>query len=323
MAPLTIVDIGASGGLHPRWTTVASSRRAVLVEPDPREYVNLQQTSGQVVINSALSERPGEIDFHLCRAQPLSSVYRPNVQLLSRFFSGEYLRGYDVVETRRLRADTLDNALAAQGIRTVDAVKVDAQGHELAILRGGTQALGSAIALEVEVEFIELYSGQPFFWDVNAFAAGQGFTLFDLRRDFFSLPETMQYGWRRGQLVCGDALYFRTPGDFLGMTPVPDEEHVVRAFLVYLAYGYAGTAASLVAEATERSLLSHSRREGLLQMLRSRLSRRVIPEFRGKGTIYRALLSLARAFRPQVYAQGDQQLGNRYNNDEQGDYAAY
>ena len=40
--PLTIVDIGASGGIHPRWQRSKFAFKGILFEPDPREYDNLK-----------------------------------------------------------------------------------------------------------------------------------------------------------------------------------------------------------------------------------------------------------------------------------------
>jgi hypothetical protein len=40
--PLWLVDIGASGGIDPRWKNFTSSLKAILFEPDTREYERLK-----------------------------------------------------------------------------------------------------------------------------------------------------------------------------------------------------------------------------------------------------------------------------------------
>ena len=42
--PIWLVDIGASGGIDPRWQQFTSSLKAILFEPDPRDmkYLNLR-----------------------------------------------------------------------------------------------------------------------------------------------------------------------------------------------------------------------------------------------------------------------------------------
>eukprot|EP00660_Eupelagonema_oceanica_P019425 gene19425-biopygen2154 len=48
-------------------------------------------------------------------------------------------------------------------------------GAELAVLRGAVVALAECVVVEVEVEFAQLYVGQPLFADVDAFLRSQGF----------------------------------------------------------------------------------------------------------------------------------------------------
>lgn len=68
------------------------------------------------------------------------------------------------------------------------------------------------MAILLEVEFVRLYEDQPLFGDVNEFLVDQGFDLIRL-----DTPECTRVrgpiGSRgRGQMLFGDALYFRRPG---------------------------------------------------------------------------------------------------------------
>jgi hypothetical protein len=40
--PFWVVDIGASGGIDPRWINFKASYKAILFEPDQRAYNNLK-----------------------------------------------------------------------------------------------------------------------------------------------------------------------------------------------------------------------------------------------------------------------------------------
>ncbi len=108
--PLTIVDIGASGGIHARWSGLPCGLRAVLFEPDPREFDNLTSMAPDnwTVINAALSDRSGDIEFRLARKQQVSSVYPPNRAFPEKFPDPER---FHTVKTIKIRADTLDNQL--------------------------------------------------------------------------------------------------------------------------------------------------------------------------------------------------------------------
>ena len=54
---LVIVDVGASGGILPRWSKRSEFYKGILFEPDPREFDALKKNSDSnlIVINSALS----------------------------------------------------------------------------------------------------------------------------------------------------------------------------------------------------------------------------------------------------------------------------
>jgi hypothetical protein len=93
------------------------------------------------------------------------------------------------------------------GDTRVDFIKLDVQGYELACLKGAKAALESAAGVEVEVEFQELYAGQPLFPDVDHFLRSAGFVLFGLRRSHWRRRST----WCPGQLIFADALYLKDP----------------------------------------------------------------------------------------------------------------
>src|SRR4051812_25323491 len=85
--PLRVADIGASGGVDPRWERLTNDLRLILVEPDPREAERLRKnlTNNYLIIDRALSDKPGPIKLHLCENQQLTSVYLPNENVLKNF----------------------------------------------------------------------------------------------------------------------------------------------------------------------------------------------------------------------------------------------
>jgi len=104
-------------------------------------------------------------------------------------------------------------------------LKLDTQGTELEILQSLDQSqLVDLLAVEVEVEFLELYSGQPLFPDVHDFMTGSGFQLVDLRTHrAYRADDFEEAAYLRrclktsigtpvvsAELVAGDALYLRT-----------------------------------------------------------------------------------------------------------------
>jgi FkbM family methyltransferase len=307
--PLRIVDIGASGRFHPRWRKTTAEIQAILFEPDPRAYDRLESKASHhyVPLNSALSDRAGHADFHLCRKQDVSSLYLPNLELLQRFPDVEK---FEVVNTIKIFTDTLDNQLRRAGIDSVDFLKIDVQGHELPILRGAIKTLRAVIGLELEVEFVELYKGQPLFPELQSSLTQMGFELFDLKREFWKRRDARNYGNHvKGQLIYGDALYFRTP-ESVCANLCTGETKALHAVLVYMAYGYLDLAEVLVRLAEERRALSPEMSQRILSFLERQRRKKTMPDFRGKGRVHNILSHFAEVFRRGDWYNGDTTLGN-------------
>lgn len=305
--PIWIVDVGAAGGIHPRWNNLSSHNKAVLFEPDLREYKKLKSTDNLILLNSALSDSADEIDFHLCKSLRVSSVYHPNFPLLKKF---RHTEKYQVLEKLKIRPDTLDNQLRQNQIAEIDFLKIDTQGSELTILQGCNTLLRRVIGVEVEVEFIPLYEKQPLFSDVNGFLTGCGLDLIDLKRHFWKRTKDDNYGCRKGQLVYGDALYFRSPEQVLTMDEITSEK-IIRSIFVYLAYGYTDLAQMLLDLASSQDLLSTELQGTVAAFLSGFEERRTIPKFRGKRRLHAAIERVADLFTDIGRNAGsDESLGN-------------
>ncbi len=209
-SPIVHLDIGASGGLQKNWRGARRHLIKIFVEPDEHTFNNLSKNAdeGTILISTPLYSERKFIDFYICRKQEVSSIYFPNREFLNQFPDPQR---FDVIDTTKLEADTLDNVLKKYNTPdkkyVIDFIKVDTQGSELDIIRGATETIKNGVmGLEVEVEFAEIYKGQHFFEDVNTFLREHGFVFFDF---------TQTTHWRKkkffgsGQLVSADALYFK------------------------------------------------------------------------------------------------------------------
>lgn len=285
------------------------SVKTILFEPDPREYAALKTKSKKetIVLNSALSDSIREVDFHLCKKQQVSSVYLPNFSFLNKFYDP---KRFEVVETIKIKADTLDSQLMKNNIKEIDFVKVDAQGYELSILQGGIRSIKTAIGLEVEVEFSPLYENQPLFSEVDNFLRERGFQLFDIKRHFWIRGEGNKYENKKGQLIFGDALYFRGPEDIMSMSGIMQEK-IIRAICVYFIYGYPDLARALSDIADDQGALSKENLRAINTMLLMYQNENWCPNFRGKGRIQDFFLKMAGFFSiKNQYYEADRSLGN-------------
>lgn len=240
---ITLIDIGASGGLGSRWDNFKTS--GILVEPDPREIENLRQSlpSNYHLITKALSDSNGIKKFYLYRKQACSSFYPPNKIFTEKFPESERLQVESEIE---METDTLDNQLAAlKGSVHLDVLKVDVEGHELSILKGSEQTIRDLIAIELEINFAEVRIGAPMFSEVDVFLREKDFSLIDLRKTCWLRKNIGNNYNSRGQVILGDALYFLSPDKVAGRFS-NDPEKCFKAFLVYLSYGYTDIALELM-----------------------------------------------------------------------------
>lgn len=111
-------------------------------------------------------------EFRLCSAPMTSSMLEPNIPLLRRFVQLEEVT--TVVRRSEMQTKRLDDLLTDMGGR-VDFLKLDVQGYELAVLRGGETTLRDVLIVHTEVEFVEMYEKQPLFAEVDQFLRRAGF----------------------------------------------------------------------------------------------------------------------------------------------------
>jgi FkbM family methyltransferase len=214
-ARIGLVDIGASGGLEARWRPVARFITPFFFEPDDRALKNLARDSGcenPRIFPFALTEADGVVKLHLCAKQTVSSVFKPNLPFLSRFPDVER---FEITGEAEVPSRALDSCLTPEEMLAVDFFKIDAQGCELRALQGASKTLATpVIGLEIEVEFQELYAGQPLFGDLCNELRGYGFEFFD----FTGSARWNRTGYSRfGQLTFADALFMRPPETFAAL----------------------------------------------------------------------------------------------------------
>jgi FkbM family methyltransferase len=200
-----LLDIGAAGEVEPRWRPFIQFLNYVGVEPDERSRSTLKNNKNEFksyhVLPYALTAKKQTLNFNLCRKPEVSSLYEPNIEFLSRFLDVER---FDIREKMSIDCVSLDSVY----VPDVDFLKIDIQGAEDDVLKGASSCLSSALGLELEVEFIELYKDQPLFGDVCKTLSQHDFEFID----FIHLVR-----WERdahagyGQCVHGDALFLRSP----------------------------------------------------------------------------------------------------------------
>ncbi|EKR34234.1 FkbM family methyltransferase [Leptospira interrogans] len=307
--PLIIADVGASGGIHPRWEKFTSFYKGILFEPDPREYEQLikQKDTRILVIGTALSDSKQEISFNLCKRQQVSSAYLPNLKFLKAFPDAER---YDVERAIKIKTDCIDSLLKDKEVKYIDFLKVDTQGLELSILKGASHYLNDTIGLQIEIEFVPMYLNQPLFPEVDEYIRTQGFTLFDLQRYYWKRKNSFATGIDKGQLIFCDTLYFKTPESILSAANLSNEK-LVRTICIYLVYGYTDLAQVLFYEGDFKKRFDNATYNLINKLIAKQKKWQIIPRFRGKGHLRNILQKITNIFEEhEWYSGSDKNLGN-------------
>lgn len=207
---LTLVDVGAWGGIDARWKPFHDRIRVVAFEPNKMECERLNAERHDYPVRyfpAALGAADGRrATLHITRNPQCSSLYRPSETIRERF---AYARAaLEIVGTTPVTLSSLDTICHEHAIKP-DVIKIDVQGAELDVLRGAHDALRHALVVELEVEFLEMYAAQPLAWDVHAFMAARGFELRAYKLTHWREDHDEPVSAQGGQLVHGDALYMR------------------------------------------------------------------------------------------------------------------
>jgi FkbM family methyltransferase len=132
-------------------------------------------------------------EFKRCRMPSRSSLYEPNFELCDLY--NAFSEGSEVVSRTSVQTACLDDLVGEEG---ADFLKLDVQGAELDVIRGGRRVTASTLVIETEVEFVKQYRDQPTFADVDR----------ELNELGFSFHTVLGYGTRalKPVVVQGDPL---------------------------------------------------------------------------------------------------------------------
>lgn len=199
------VDVGAANyTIEPEWFAGEGSMEVHLFEPDPDAAVDLRSQASKDGVQNfvhevALGKMEEQLVLNICRKREVSSFLEPNRALLDRFPQSSR---FDVEEKLIVETAPMDRIL---GDVTVDFMKLDVQGFELEVLKGARLKLRECIAVQLEVEFVEMYRNQPLFGDLSKFLGEHGFEFFDFTTTYHYDRKT--YGLRSGQVLAADAVF--------------------------------------------------------------------------------------------------------------------
>ncbi|MEO0972394.1 MAG: FkbM family methyltransferase [Pseudomonadota bacterium] len=123
----------------------------------------------------ALGAQVGEATIQVAGATPTSSTLLQASEGLVAALSHEGRNSS--YQTHTVRVDVLDRYVDQVGR---NALKIDAEGFELPILRGGTELLRKSELVILEVSLIRRYDGEAMLDQILPFMSEQGFALYEI-----------------------------------------------------------------------------------------------------------------------------------------------
>ena len=221
---VTVVDVGASGGIADYWNAFGATLRAVGFDPlvtNMRKMAAAETRPGVTYESAFVGCRDFDALFppeeRRVRVDPYLRVSSTRAQELMKvdFVADHFNEGDEMVwATEHV---TLDDYFP--GVRELDFLKVDTDGSDLQVLLGADRLLkeGAFLGIMIEAQF----QGWPHdyantFANIDRLLRSRGFALYDVDQNRYSraaLPGLFELNitaqTRTGQLLWGDALFFR------------------------------------------------------------------------------------------------------------------
>jgi len=157
----TVIDIGANTGqFAQRIHEIIPSARICSFEPIESCYQELQKNTSGLNINTfnfALGDLNEQLQINISQHTPSSSLLEM-ADLHKDVFAGTEYAQKETITVKRL-----DDVAPELGELGKCLIKIDVQGFEDRVIKGGTETIKKAKLLVIETSFNELYKGQLLF----------------------------------------------------------------------------------------------------------------------------------------------------------------
>jgi FkbM family methyltransferase len=182
-----VYDIGAHSGAWSRGIAKACKNRWAFYLFEANESLrSTLESVGEEVFIAVLSDSVKEVDFYFSKRTG-DSYYKEN--------SARYRETQSI----KVKTTTLDILSNLHSLPQPDLIKIDTQGSEIDILKGGPVAMSHAMLLYIEIPLAQFNDSAPRVEDYFSFIADRGF-----------LPlEIGELHWMNGAVVQLDVLFVR------------------------------------------------------------------------------------------------------------------
>lgn len=154
--PNAILDIGAHTGQFHSWSKrVWPDVGVFMIEANPLHESHLDKLAmmnGDNYLIAALGDEEREVTFY-------TRSDKPHTEGNSYYKEANYWDIPQLVQESKIKLKKLDNIFEDEA--TFELIKMDTQGSELDILKGGKELVKRALAVVLEVSLIEYNEGAP------------------------------------------------------------------------------------------------------------------------------------------------------------------
>jgi FkbM family methyltransferase len=183
----TVIDIGSNQGQFIiQCNEIAPGRRYYAFEPISSCYKQLLENTKNINVtayNLGLSDQQGEVEINISNNVESSSIL-PMEDLHKESYPESRFVKKEIVSLARL-----DEILATDDIKKNILIKMDVQGYEKNVIKGGERILVAASALLIESAFEPFYKEQWLFDDLYTYFNEKGFKFMGFT-DQFNSPKT-------------------------------------------------------------------------------------------------------------------------------------
>jgi FkbM family methyltransferase len=172
-----VFDVGANVGRYSaHLKRVCPSARIWAFEPNRATFQELNRTASEVrftAVNVGLGETPGSLDLY-DYSNTAGRLGSPQASLYREVISGVHR---SEVTASKVTITTIDDFVRSERLAHVHLIKVDVEGHELAVLKGAATSINAGMVDIVQFEFNEMnVISRVFFHDF--YDALPGYTFF-------------------------------------------------------------------------------------------------------------------------------------------------
>ncbi|MFC1646292.1 FkbM family methyltransferase [Candidatus Omnitrophota bacterium] len=315
---LTLIDVGAAGGIPSKWNYLIKELNVIAFEPDPREFKKLKGCDNIKYLNYALYKHSQDLTYYVTNHAGKSSLLKPNFKVLQEY---EDVDRFRIVKEKTIPASfvkSIDTVILENSLSDIDFIKLDTQGSDLDILKGGQKKLIPKIfGAQIEVEFIEMYEGQPIFRDIDEFMRGNGFALMDIRRHYWKRKDF--YDFRgKGQLIFADVLYLKDLEQLhRELSEINDNSYkkskIFKNILICLVYKIFDYAIAVAKTGRQLKCLSEDEYLETVKNIKQFSSKSLLSKIYLPRSIYKILFSVLQKIGPRSFcgwADADSNIGN-------------